>query len=117
MKSDFRQKAGPMDGSPAGEEEAGPPRRAARPSLTFDAALYDRTLAESGLSEEQKREFLETLWAIIVGFVELGFGVDPVAQALACGQDAEATPPDSGSVVSWEGDAKAEETHPKGDNT
>ncbi|ABS65505.1 hypothetical protein Xaut_0247 [Xanthobacter versatilis] len=114
MKSDFGQNAG----SPLAEEEAVPPRPAARPSLTFDAALYDRYLAESGLSQEQKREFLETLWAIIVGFVELGFGVDPVAHALlGCGRDEETGPPDEGSVVLWEGDAKAEETQQEGDDT
>ncbi|MFG1339970.1 hypothetical protein [Xanthobacter autotrophicus] len=117
MKSDFGQKAGPAAGSPAGEEAA-PPEPAARPTLAFDAALYDRYLAESGLSEEQKREFLETLWTIIVGFVELGFDADPVAHALlAGGRDEETTPPDDGSVVLWEGNANAEETQQEGDDT
>ncbi len=53
-------------------------------SLTLDAARYDEYLADSDLTEEQKQEFLEALWNIIVSFVDLGFGID-TTQA-ACGQ-------------------------------
>ncbi|MBB4305130.1 hypothetical protein GGD81_004198 [Rhodobium orientis] len=58
-----------------------------RPVLALDVALYEHMLADSDLTEDQKREFLETLWSIIVGFVDLGFGIDPVG--LACGQNPE----------------------------
>ncbi len=50
-----------------------------RPTLTLDAALYDAYLEGSDLDEVQKRELLESLWAIIVGFVDLGFAVEPAA--------------------------------------
>ena len=30
----------------------------------------------------EKREFLEALWSIIVAFVDLGFGIHPVQQAM-----------------------------------
>lgn len=57
-------------------------------ALTIDYALYERYLADSGLSDAEKREFLETLWLIIVSFVDLGFGVHPLQQAKPnCGQE------------------------------
>jgi hypothetical protein len=50
-------------------------------ALTLDYALYERYLADSGLSDAEKREFLDALWSIIVSFVDLGFGVHPLQQA------------------------------------
>ena len=55
-------------------------------SVHLDYELYEHYLAECDLTEDQKREFLETLWSIIVGFVDLGFGVHPVQQV--CGEPA-----------------------------
>ena len=49
--------------------------------LTLDVSLYEDYLENGDLTEEQKREFLEALWVIIVGFVDLGFGIHPVQQA------------------------------------
>lgn len=59
-----------------------------RNSLTIDYALYERYLENSDLSEIEKREFLETLWNVIVGFVDLGFGVHPLQETPSegCGQ-------------------------------
>lgn len=58
-------------------------------TLTIDWALYEGTLKDSGLSEAEKREFLEALWSIIVSFVDLGFGIHPLQQAgdQNCGQN------------------------------
>ncbi len=59
----------------------------ARPTVTFDYDLYARYLEDADLTEEQKHEFLQTLWNIIVDFVSLGFGVHPVQQAQnTCGK-------------------------------
>lgn len=55
-----------------------------RPTLTLDVALYESYLDGSGLSEEERRALLEDLWAIIVGFVDLGFAVEPAA---ACAEE------------------------------
>jgi hypothetical protein len=65
-----------------------PDAPAKRPVIALDVSLYDAYLRDSGLSEEQTREFLEALWIIIVGFVDLGFGIHPVQQVLndACVQ-------------------------------
>lgn len=50
-------------------------------AVTLDQALYERYLEKSDLTEEQKQEFLQTLWNIIVSFVDLGFEVHPAQQA------------------------------------
>lgn len=48
--------------------------------LKVDVAKYEAYLADTDLSADQKRELIETLWAIMVSFVELGFGVHPLQQ-------------------------------------
>jgi hypothetical protein len=55
------------------------------PTLTIDWGLYASYLEESDLDDDQKREFIETLWSIVVSFVDLGFGIDPTQQV--CGQN------------------------------
>lgn len=52
-----------------------------RQILRIDYALYESHLKNSDLSEIEKQAFLESLWNIIVGFVDLGFGVHPLQQA------------------------------------
>ena len=51
-----------------------------RPTLTLDVALYEGYLADRDLDAAQKRALLEALWSIIVGFVDLGFAVEPAAK-------------------------------------
>ncbi|HFE37485.1 MAG TPA: hypothetical protein ENK06_03565 [Gammaproteobacteria bacterium] len=53
-----------------------------RPGLTIDYDLYWHHLENSDLSDQQKRDFLDELWSIIVFFVELGFNVNPLQQAV-----------------------------------
>ncbi len=45
------------------------------PQLTIDWDAYGQYLEESDLSDDQKIELIETLWSIVVSFVDLGFGV------------------------------------------
>lgn len=52
------------------------------PALHFDPAEYQRFVEDSDLTPAQQRELLEALWVIIVGFVDLGFGIHPVQQVL-----------------------------------
>ncbi|MBO6816406.1 MAG: hypothetical protein JJ891_16235 [Rhizobiaceae bacterium] len=60
------------------------------PALSIDWDLYEHMLAESDLTDAEKKEFIETLWSIVVAFVDLGFGVHPVQQAPeSSGQDAD----------------------------
>ena len=66
-------------------------------ALTLDAALYEEMLADADLSDDEKRQFLEALWSIIVGFVDLGFEIHPVqlvsghngTSETGCGQNGE----------------------------
>ena len=70
----------PTDSAKADATPHGAPP--SRPTLTVDWDRYGEMLEDADLTEVQKREFLETLWTIIVGFVDLGFGIHPVQQVL-----------------------------------
>lgn len=48
------------------------------PTLSIDWDLYGQYLEESDLSDEKKRELIETIWGIMISFVDLGFGVESV---------------------------------------
>lgn len=54
--------------------------RVAPPTLTIDWELYGKHLEDSDLTDAEKREFLEIIWAIAVSAVDLGFGIHPVQQ-------------------------------------
>lgn len=78
------------------------------PSLTIDWDLYGSYLADSDMSDEQKREFIQTLWNIVVSFVDLGFGVHPIQQARreSSGQEDDLTSLIEQSVVSSKNNSK-----------
>ncbi len=62
----------------------------APPALTIDWDAYLPFFEDEDISEEDKHELIEALWAIVVGFVDLGFRVHPSQQN--CGdRDAELT--------------------------
>jgi len=63
-------------------------------TLTIDWRLYEHHLAEADLTDQEKREFIEALWYIIVSFVDLGFGIEPVQQALKAAVMADLKPGD-----------------------
>ena len=52
-------------------------------ALELDLAEYAPYVADFDMTEEQKRELLETLWSIMASFVSLGFDV---GKADICGQ-------------------------------
>jgi len=64
--------------------------RTERPAVTFDVSLYAHFLDEMGLTDEQKAAMLETLLGILIGFVDLGFGIHPVQQE--CGRNGQESP-------------------------
>jgi len=70
---------------------AGGVAKKAPPTLTIDWELYGKYLDESDLSDAEKREFLETIWAMVVSAIDLGFGVHPAQQAVGniCEQQVE----------------------------
>jgi hypothetical protein len=68
-----------MTDAPNPTKRAHAPTKAA---LTFDPQEYLHFLADCDWTEEQKREFIETLWQIIVSFVDLGFDLHPIQQVM-----------------------------------
>jgi hypothetical protein len=68
------------------------------PALTFDPAEYLSFLEDSDWTDSQKREFIEALWVIVIGFVDLGFDLNPVGKVV----DIKGLELDSPSVVSSE---------------
>lgn len=69
-----------------------------RPSLSVDWEVYAAMLADSDMPLDQQQELIETLWSIVVMFVDLGYDIKPVPQI--CGEDQEALDQDSSDLVS-----------------
>ena len=59
----------------------------AEPEVAVKFANYRELLEDMDMTEAQKEEFLQALWDIVTGFVELGFGTHPTQEA--GGQDIE----------------------------
>jgi len=57
----------------------------AKPFISVDVERYQSYLDDAEMTDEQKEAFLQNMWQIIVGFVELGFGVHPLQEV--CGKD------------------------------
>lgn len=53
-----------------------------RPVVEFDYTRYAEMLEETEMADDDKRALIEALWSVITGFVEMGFGVHPVQQAM-----------------------------------
>jgi hypothetical protein len=50
------------------------------PALSFDIEQYRKYVAEAGLTPDEERRYLEALWELVVGCVDLGFHIHPVQQ-------------------------------------
>lgn len=51
-------------------------------TLKLDIDYYQSLLDDVDISDEQKREFIETMWMIMVQFVDMGFGIEATQLAL-----------------------------------
>ena len=58
-----------------------------RKALTLDVNYYQSFLDDTDIPEDKKRELIETLWSIVVSFVDMGFGVHPVQLAKQAGAE------------------------------
>lgn len=70
------------------------------PMVSVDIEEFAHFLDETGWSDEQKAEYLQALWGVVVEFAMLGFGFHPVQQAQnTCGQlpESAAPRPDAGA--------------------
>lgn len=75
------------------------------PSLSIDWELYAAMLEDSDMSLAQQKALIETLWSIVVMFVDLGFNLHPVQQI--CGEMDDPLsdgPPDLLSLIRAEWD-------------
>ena len=61
---------------------------AAQRVVTVDIDKYQEYLDGSGMSAEEKEEFLKAVWSVVMVFVDLGFGVHPLQEV--CGKDGDA---------------------------
>jgi len=68
------------------------------PSLRVDWEVYAQMLETSDWSDAQKREFIETIWSLVMTFVDLGYGIHPVQQA--CGERNSLTELDLSDLLS-----------------
>jgi len=50
-------------------------------TLTLDVDYYQSYLDDMDIPEDKKKELIDTLWQIVVSFVDLGFGIHPLQQA------------------------------------
>jgi hypothetical protein len=69
-----------------------------RPSLSVDWEVYAAMLEDSDMPLDDQKELIETLWSIVVMFVDLGYDLKPTTQI--CGEDQEALEDDSTDLVS-----------------
>jgi len=69
-----------------------------RPSLTVDWEVYAAMLEDSDMPLEQQKELIETLWSIVVNFVDLGYEIKPSSET--CGEGQEVMDQDSADLVS-----------------
>ncbi|SLN56756.1 hypothetical protein TRL7639_03053 [Falsiruegeria litorea R37] len=58
-----------------------------QPTLRFDVNDWLPYIEDENASYEQKIELIETLWAIVIGFVDLGWDIKSVNES--CGEDAD----------------------------
>ncbi|MGH1354108.1 MAG: hypothetical protein ACRBBS_03390 [Thalassovita sp.] len=58
-----------------------------RPSLRFDVNDWLPYIEDENATFEQKVESIETLWSIVIGFVDLGWDIKSVNES--CGDDAD----------------------------
>ena len=61
------------------------------PALSLDWEVFGAHLDASDLSDDQRREFIEVLWSLVVSFVDLGFGTHPLQLVMenSCEQQVE----------------------------
>lgn len=73
------------------------------PSLSIDWEVYAAMLDDCDATPEEQRALIETLWSIVVAFVDLGFEVNMVPESCAQAEDALSDdPPDLLSLLEKE---------------
>lgn len=86
-KENFKQHAK----SQAHEREPPPPSRLA---LTLDLERYLGQLDDWHISDDQKTEFIASLWGLLLNFAELGYEIHPAQTAQKTGRKRRKKPPE-----------------------
>ena len=60
------------------------PQNTPPPAIQIDWQALLPYLEDSDLPDEDKRAFVETLWSIVLSFVDLGYGLNPTQEI--CGE-------------------------------
>ena len=76
-------------------------------ALRLDVEAYVHHLAETDWTEEQKREFIEALWQIIVGIIDLQY---PLSQPAKSARLLKTLDEESPSVIALETNSDMTET-------
>ncbi len=58
-----------------------------RRALSLDVDYYQSFLDDTDIPDDKKQELIEALWSIVIGFVDMGFGIHPLQQLKHCEQD------------------------------
>lgn len=51
---------------------------AARRIIKVDVERYQFYLDDTGMTDQQKKDFLQAMWLVMMSFVEMGFEVHPI---------------------------------------
>lgn len=82
------------------------PCSGAQPAVILDTDKYRAEIADLGLTADQEREYIETVWAILLQAMQLGIRIEMAAKS--CGQDVETrtlpTIPGAGGIKSGDTD-------------
>lgn len=70
-----------------------------RPSLSVDWELYAAMLEDCDATPEEQRALIETLWSIVVAFVDLGFDVSSPENCAKAADALSDDPPDLLSLL------------------
>jgi hypothetical protein len=68
------------------------PHEAVPPVLHFDWRDWLPYFEDENVSEAQKRVLIETLWSIVISFVDLGWSIAPTSGADAVGKTGDGRP-------------------------
>ena len=72
-------------------------RQKCETSVEIDTEKYQKMIDDPSLNDSQRKQIVESLWLIIVSFVDLGFGVHPADQT--CGKLDEIVDPRRSSRI------------------
>jgi hypothetical protein len=80
-KEEHKQHHNPITDKPIRIDDA--KAETAWPALQIDVEYFQGFLDDHEIDESQKAELINTLWSIMVTFVDLGYGIEPTQKAMS----------------------------------